>query len=214
MVFAASTMVFVVATKVFVSLTRVLAVLTMVFAVLTMVFVVSTMVFVVLTTVLVTLTMVFITLTTVFVVPTMVPVFSTLVFDVEKMFFSLDHLFSEAEPILRTSEASFSITEKTAGEVPAAFAYRRQSPMPTACTRIDLGVTEKNTPWPLKPSIKFGKLPTHFGEDPKKGKSVGPVFWHWGWWLPWYFQWQLRQSDGCRRNKRSLINHRTWRTDP
>jgi hypothetical protein len=32
------------------------------------------------------------------------------------MLSSLDHPFSEAEPILRTSEASFSITEKTAGE--------------------------------------------------------------------------------------------------
>ncbi len=53
--------------------------------------------------------------TMVFVVPTMVLVFSTLVLGGGKMFSILDHPFSEAEPVLRTSEASFSVTEKTAG---------------------------------------------------------------------------------------------------
>ena len=96
--------------------TMVFAASTMVFAFLTMVFVVSTMAFVVLTTVFVTLTLVYITLTTVFFVPTMVSVFSTMVFGDGKMFSSLDQPFPEAERILRTFEASFSITEKTAGE--------------------------------------------------------------------------------------------------
>jgi hypothetical protein len=88
---------------------------TMVFAAPTMVFVLSTPVFVVLTAVFVAPTRVFIALTTVFVVPTMVFAFSTLVLNGGKMFPILDHPFSEAAPVLRTSEAGFSIAEKIAG---------------------------------------------------------------------------------------------------
>jgi hypothetical protein len=45
----------------------------------------------------------------------MVLVFSTLVLGVARMFPILDYPFSEAAPVLRTSEAGFSIAEKIAG---------------------------------------------------------------------------------------------------
>ncbi len=94
-------MVVVVPTEVYVSLTMVIDIRTVVFAVWTTVLVVLTKVFV-------TPTMVLIALTTVFVVPTMVP-------GVGKMFPILAHSSSEAETILRTSEAGFCNTEKTGG---------------------------------------------------------------------------------------------------
>jgi hypothetical protein len=79
------------------------------------VFVLSTAVFVVLTAVSGTRTRVSIALTAVLAVPTMVLVFSTLVLGVAEMFPILDYPFSEAAPVLRTSEAGFSIVEKIAG---------------------------------------------------------------------------------------------------
>jgi hypothetical protein len=153
MVFVALTVLFVAAAVVFVFSTMVLAVPTTVFVVPPMVFVVptevffvptmvpdcSTTVFLVLTTVFITLTMVLVTWTAVFFVPTMVHVFSTTVFGVGKMFSILDHPFSEAERILRISEAGFSIAEKTAVSEPAVIVQLTQQ-----ITLTKGGITTEN----------------------------------------------------------------------